>query len=134
MAFVHAAQDVKDPEIGKLIVPIVPDRPHLRHGSLFRTVEFIRASAKVRARGREHAALLQRKRRRQILSEALRSRSMASFMSPPDRHATHGINMIPFSSITRCSRVPAHGDFISAAADMRTRGFRWAAPQTAALR
>jgi len=60
----------------------------------------------------------------QILEEGItEAGSMASFIAAGSAYATHGINMIPFFIYYSMFGFQRIGDFIWAAADMRTRGF-----------
>ncbi len=60
----------------------------------------------------------------QILEEGItEAGSMASFIAAGSAYATHGINTIPFFIYYSMFGFQRIGDFIWAAADMRTRGF-----------
>ena len=127
MAFVAMLRKMlKDPEIGKLIVPIVPDEARtFGMESLFRTVG-IYASGGQKYEPVDMNTLLLYKEAKdgQILEEGItEAGSMASFIAAGSAYATHGINTIPFFIYYSMFGFQRIGDFIWAAADMRTRGF-----------
>ena len=100
MAFVVMLRKMlKDPEIGKLIVPIVPDEARtFGMESLFRTVG-IYSSVGQRYEPVDVNTLLYYKEAKdgQILEEGItEAGSMASFIAAGSAYATHGINTIPF--------------------------------------
>jgi len=127
MAFVGMLRKMlKDPEIGKLIVPIVPDEARtFGMESLFRTVG-IYSSVGQRYEPVDVNTLLYYKEAKdgQILEEGItEAGSMASFIAAGSAFATHGINTIPFFIYYSMFGFQRIADFIWAAADMRTRGF-----------
>src|SRR5881296_3095145 len=127
MAFVGMLRKMlKDPEIGRLIVPIVPDEARtFGMESLFRTVG-IYASGGQKYEPVDMNTLLLYKEAKdgQILEEGItEAGSMASFIAAGSAYATHGINMIPFFIYYSMFGFQRIADFIWAAADMRTRGF-----------
>src|SRR6516164_2638286 len=127
MAFVMMLRKMlKDPEIGKLIVPIVPDEARtFGMESLFRTVG-IYSSVGQRYEPVDVNTLLYYKEAKdgQILEEGItEAGSMASFIAAGSAYATHGINTIPFFIYYSMFGFQRIADFIWAAADMRTRGF-----------
>jgi pyruvate dehydrogenase E1 component len=127
MAFVGMLRKMlRDPEIGKLVVPIVPDEARtFGMESLFRTVG-IYASAGQKYEPVDVNTLLYYKEARdgQILEEGItEAGSMASFTAAGSAYATHGINTIPFFIFYSMFGFQRIADFIWAAADMRTRGF-----------
>src|SRR5499427_7674428 len=127
MAFVGMLRKMlKDPEIGKLIVPIVPDEARtFGMESLFRTVG-IYSSVGQRYEPVDVNTLLYYKEARdgQILEEGItEAGSMASFIAAGSAYATHGINTIPFFIYYSMFGLQRIGDLIWAAADMRCRGF-----------
>ena len=127
MAFVAMLRKMlKDPEIGKLIVPIVPDEARtFGMESLFRTVG-IYSSVGQKYEPVDVNTLLYYKEAKdgQILEEGItEAGSMASFIAAGSAYATHGINTIPFFIYYSMFGFQRIGDFIWAAADMRTRGF-----------
>jgi pyruvate dehydrogenase E1 component len=127
MAFVGMLRKMlKDPEIGKLVVPIVPDEARtFGMESLFRTVG-IYSSVGQRYEPVDVNTLLYYKEAKdgQILEEGItEAGSMASFIAAGSAYATHGINTVPFFIYYSMFGFQRIADFIWAAADMRTRGF-----------
>ena len=127
MAFVAMLRKMlKDPEIGKLIVPIVPDEARtFGMESLFRTIG-IYSSVGQKYEPVDVNTLLYYKEAKdgQILEEGItEAGSVASFIAAGSAYATHGINTIPFFIYYSMFGFQRIADFIWAAADMRTRGF-----------
>jgi pyruvate dehydrogenase E1 component len=127
MAFVAMLRKMlKDAEIGKLIVPIVPDEARtFGMESLFRTVG-IYSSVGQKYEPVDVNTLLYYKEAQdgQILEEGItEAGSMASFIAAGSAYASHGINTIPFFIYYSMFGFQRIADFIWAAADMRTRGF-----------
>ncbi|MGA8556307.1 MAG: pyruvate dehydrogenase (acetyl-transferring), homodimeric type, partial [Candidatus Acidiferrales bacterium] len=127
MAFVSMLRKMlRDPEMGKLIVPIVPDEARtFGMESLFRTVG-IYSSVGQRYEPVDVNTLLYYNETKdgQILEEGItEAGSMASFIAAGTAYATHGINTIPFFIYYSMFGFQRIADFIWAAADMRVRGF-----------
>jgi pyruvate dehydrogenase E1 component len=127
MAFVGMLRKMlRDPEIGKLIVPIVPDEARtFGMESLFRTVG-IYSSVGQKYEPVDASTLLYYKEAQdgQILEEGItEAGSVASFIAAGTAYATHGINTIPFFIYYSMFGFQRIADFIWAAADMRVRGF-----------
>ena len=127
MAFVAILRKMlKDPELGKFIVPIVPDEARtFGMESLFRTVG-IYSSVGQKYEPVDVNTLLYYKEAKdgQILEEGItEAGSMASFIAAGSAYASHGINTIPFFIYYSMFGLQRIADFIWAAADMRTRGF-----------
>ncbi len=127
MAFVGMLRKMlRDPEIGKFIVPIVPDEARtFGMESLFRTVG-IYSSVGQKYEPVDASTLLYYKEAQdgQILEEGItEAGSMASFIAAGSAYATHGINTIPFFIYYSMFGFQRIADFIWAAADMRVRGF-----------
>ena len=127
MAFVAMLRKMlKDPEIGKLIVPIVPDEARtFGMESLFRTIG-IYSSVGQKYEPVDVNTLLYYKEAKdgQILEEGItEAGSMASFIAAGSAYAAHGIDTIPFFIYYSMFGFQRIADFIWAAADMRTRGF-----------
>ena len=127
MAFVAMLRKMlKDQEIGKAVVPIVPDEARtFGMESLFRTVG-IYSSVGQKYEPVDVNTLLYYKEAKngQILEEGItEAGSMASFIAAGTAYATHGINTIPFFIYYSMFGFQRIGDFIWAAADMRARGF-----------
>jgi len=127
MAYVGMLRKMlRDPEIGPLVVPIVPDEARtFGMESLFRTVG-IYSSVGQRYEPVDVNTLLYYKEAQngQILEEGItEAGSMASFIAAGTAYATHGINTIPFFIYYSMFGFQRIADFIWAAADMRVRGF-----------
>jgi pyruvate dehydrogenase E1 component len=127
MAFVGILKKMlKDPEIGKLIVPIVPDEARtFGMESMFRTVG-IYSSVGQKYEPVDVNTLLYYNEVKdgQILEEGItEAGSMASFIAAGTAYATQGINTIPFFIYYSMFGFQRIADFIWAAADMRVRGF-----------
>jgi pyruvate dehydrogenase E1 component len=127
MAFVGMLRKMmRDPEIGKLVVPIVPDEARtFGMESLFRTVG-IYSSAGQQYEPVDVNTLLYYKEAKdgQILEEGItEAGSMGSCIAAGTAYATHGINTIPFFIFYSMFGFQRIADFIWAAADMRMRGF-----------
>src|ERR1700733_200435 len=117
---------LRDPEIGKLIVPIIPDEARtFGMEALFRQVG-IYSSVGQNYEPVDMDTLLYYKEAQngQILEEGItESGSMCSFIAAGTAYANHGINTIPFFIYYSMFGFQRIGDLIWAAADMRCRGF-----------
>jgi pyruvate dehydrogenase E1 component len=117
---------LRNKELGKLIVPIIPDEArtfgldsffmpfgiYSNVGQLYEPVD-----AKTLKAYREA-------KNGQILEEGItEAGSMSSFIAAGTAHATHGVPTIPFFIFYSMFGFQRIGDLIWAAADMRTRGF-----------
>jgi pyruvate dehydrogenase E1 component len=127
MAFVGILKKMlRDPEMGKLIVPIVPDEARtFGMESLFRTIG-IYSSIGQKYEPVDVNTLLyyHEKKDGQILEEGItEAGSMGSFIAAGTAYATLGINTIPFFIYYSMFGFQRIADFIWAAADMRARGF-----------
>lgn len=127
MAIVHMLSKLlKDKEIGKNIVPIVPDEARtFGMESLFRQVGIYSHVGQI-YEPVDKGSLLYYKEEKggQILEEGItEAGSMSSFIAAGTAYATHGINMIPFFIFYSMFGFQRIGDLIWAAADCRTRGF-----------
>jgi pyruvate dehydrogenase E1 component len=127
MAFVRMlTQLLKHPEIGKQIVPIVPDEARtFGMESLFRQFGIYSHAGQVYEPVDRSMLLYYREAKDgQILEEGItEAGSMSSFIAAGSAHATHGIDMIPFFIFYSMFGFQRIGDLIWAAADQRTRGF-----------
>ena len=127
MAFVHLLSKLlKDKEIGKYIVPIVPDEARtFGMESLFRQVGIYSHVGQIYEPVDKDSLLYYKEEKNgQILEEGItEAGSISSFIAAGTSYATHGINMIPFFIFYSMFGLQRIGDFIWAAADCRTRGF-----------
>ncbi len=127
MAFVRMLSKLlRDPEFGKLVVPIVPDEARtFGMESLFRQVGIYSHVGQLYEPVDVHTLLYYKEARNgQILEEGItEAGSMSSFMAAGSAYGTHGLNTIPmfiFYSMFGLQRI---NDLIWAASDMRCRGF-----------
>jgi len=127
MVFVRVlAKLLRDPVIGKLIVPIVPDEARtFGMEALFRQVGIYSSVGQVYEPVDMDMLLYYKEAKNgQILEEGItEAGSMCSFIAAGTAYATHGINTIPFFIYYSMFGFQRIGDLIWAAADMRTRGF-----------
>jgi pyruvate dehydrogenase E1 component len=127
MAFVGMLRKMlRDPEIGKLVVPIVPDEARtFGMESLFRNVGIYSSRGQLYEPVDLHTLLYYKEAKDgQILEEGItEAGSMSSFIAAGSAYATHGINTIPFFIYYSMFGLQRIGDLIWAAADMRCRGF-----------
>ncbi len=117
---------LKDKELGKLIVPIVPDEARtFGMEALFRQVG-IYAHAGQLYEPVDADSLLYYKESKdgQLLEEGItEAGSMSSFIAAGTAYANHGVNTIPFFIYYSMFGFQRIGDLIWAAADMRCKGF-----------
>ncbi|GAB6282114.1 MAG: pyruvate dehydrogenase (acetyl-transferring), homodimeric type [Ignavibacterium sp.] len=127
MVFVRIlAKLLRDKEIGKLIVPIVPDEARtFGMEALFRQVGIYSHIGQLYEPVDKESLLYYKEAvDGQILEEGItEAGSMASFISAGTAYANHGINMIPFFVYYSMFGFQRIGDLMWAAADMRTKGF-----------
>jgi pyruvate dehydrogenase E1 component len=127
LAWVVLMQQVmKDPNVGKLIVPIVPDEgqtfgmpPMYKQFGIYSSVGQIYnpVDKGTMTEYRESTT-------GQILQEGINEAgSMASFIAAGTAYSTHGVNTIPFYIYYSMFGFQRVGDLIWAAADSRCRGF-----------
>ncbi|HBA82970.1 MAG TPA: pyruvate dehydrogenase (acetyl-transferring), homodimeric type [Verrucomicrobia bacterium] len=127
MVFVRILSKLlKDPELGKLVVPIVPDEARtFGMESLFRQCGIYSHAGQL-YEPVDAASLLYYKEAKngQILEEGItEAGSMSSFLAAGTAYATHGINMIPFFIYYSMFGLQRVGDLVWAAGDMRCKGF-----------
>jgi len=127
MVFVRMlAKLLKDKEIGKLIVPIVPDEARtFGMESLFRQVGIYAHSGQLYEPVDADSLLYYKEAKNgQILEEGItEAGSMSSFVAAGTSHSTHGINMIPFFIYYSMFGLQRIGDLAWAAGDMGAKGF-----------
>ena len=127
MVFVRMLSKIlRDPQIGKLIVPIVPDEARtFGMEAMFRQVG-IYSSVGQLYEPVDMDTLLYYKESKdgQILEEGItEAGSMSSFIAAGTAYANHGINAIPFFIYYSMFGLQRVGDLVWAAGDMRARGF-----------
>jgi pyruvate dehydrogenase E1 component len=127
MVFVRLLSKLlRDKELGRLVVPIVPDEARtFGMEALFRAVG-IYSHAGQTYEPVDMDTLLYYKEASdgQILEEGItEAGSMSSFIAAGTAYATHGVNTIPFFIYYSMFGFQRIGDLIWAAADARTRGF-----------
>ena len=127
MAFVRMlAKLLRDKEVGKLVVPIVPDEARtFGMESLFRQVGIYSHVGQLYDPVDMDTLLYYKEMKEgQILEEGItEAGAISSFMAAGTAYATHCINTIPFFIYYSMFGMQRVGDFVWAAADSRTRGF-----------
>lgn len=127
MVFVRIlAKLLKDAEIGKNIVPIVPDEARtFGMESLFRQVGIYAHAGQLYEPVDKDSLLYYKEiKNGQILEEGItEAGSMSSFIAAGTAYATHGINMIPFFIYYSMFGLQRVGDLAWAAGDIGAKGF-----------
>lgn len=127
MSFVRILSKLlKDPEIGKYVVPIVPDEARtFGMESLFRQCGIYSSVGQLYDPVDSDQLLYYKESQSgQILEEGItEAGSMSSFIAAGTAYATHGIPTIPFYTFYSMFGMQRIGDLVWAAADMRCRGF-----------
>ncbi|MGQ0735432.1 MAG: pyruvate dehydrogenase (acetyl-transferring), homodimeric type [Acidobacteriota bacterium] len=127
MVFVRMLSKLlRDPVIGKLVVPIVPDEARtFGMEALFRQVGIYAHSGQLyEPVDRDTLLYYKEAEDGQILEEGINEAgSMSSFIAAGTAYATHGINTIPFFIFYSMFGFQRVGDLIWAGSDMRMRGF-----------
>jgi pyruvate dehydrogenase E1 component len=127
MAFVHMLSKLlRDKDIGRYIVPIVPDEARtFGMESLFRQVGiYSRLGQLYEPVDRENLLYYREAKDGAVLEEGItEAGSMCSFIAAGTSYATHGIPTIPFFIFYSMFGFQRIGDLIWAAGDMRARGF-----------
>jgi pyruvate dehydrogenase E1 component len=127
MAFVRILTKLlRDPKIGKLIVPIVPDEARtFGMEALFRQCGIYSHSGQLYEPVDKESLLYYKEiRNGQILEEGINEAgSMSSFIAAGTAYANHEINMIPFFIFYSMFGFQRIGDLIWAAGDSRCKGF-----------
>ncbi|GMU87214.1 MAG: pyruvate dehydrogenase E1 component [Ignavibacteriales bacterium] len=117
---------LRDKEIGKLIVPIVPDEARtFGMEALFRQIGIYSHSGQLYEPVDKDSLLYYKEAKDgQIFEEGItEAGAMASFIAAGNAYATHGVNTIPFFIYYSMFGFQRIGDLIWAAADMLTKGF-----------
>ena len=127
MVFVRMLSKLlRDEQIGKLVVPIVPDEARtFGMEALFRQVGIYAHSGQLYEPVDMDTLLYYKEAEDgQILEEGINEAgSMSSFIAAGTAYATHGINTIPFFIFYSMFGFQRVGDLIWAGADQRMRGF-----------
>jgi pyruvate dehydrogenase E1 component len=127
MAFVRLlSRLLRDEQIGKYIVPIIPDEARtFGMDVLFRQCGIYSHPGQLYEPVDAETLLYYREAREgQLLEEGItEAGSMASFIAAGTAYANHGLPMIPFYSFYAMFGFQRIGDLIWAAADSRCRGF-----------
>lgn len=117
---------LKDENVGKLVVPIVPDESRtFGMDALFRQVGIYAHKGQLyEPVDRESLLYYKEAKDGAILEEGItEAGSVSSFIAAGTAGITHGINCIPFYVFYSMFGFQRTGDLIWAAADARTRGF-----------
>ncbi len=127
MVFVRIlAKLLKDKEIGKYIVPIVPDEARtFGMEALFRQVGiYSHVGQLYEPVDRDSLLYYKEATNGQILEEGItEAGSMSSFIAAGTAYSTHGINMIPFFVYYSMFGLQRVGDLAWAAGDVSCKGF-----------
>jgi len=127
MVFVRIlAKLLKDKELGKLIVPIVPDEARtFGMEALFRQIGiYSHAGQLYEPVDKESLLYYKEAKNGQILEEGItEAGAMSSFMAAGTAYSSHGINMIPFFIYYSMFGMQRIGDLVWAAGDMQCKGF-----------
>ncbi|MEM7029164.1 MAG: pyruvate dehydrogenase (acetyl-transferring), homodimeric type [Chloroflexota bacterium] len=127
MVFVRIISKLlRDKEIGKLIVPIIPDEARtFGMEALFRQVGIYAHAGQLYDPVDSSSLLSYRESQDgQILEEGItEAGAMSSFIAAGIAHAIHGVNTIPFFIYYSMFGFQRIGDLVWAAGDMRARGF-----------
>ncbi|MCX7428237.1 MAG: pyruvate dehydrogenase (acetyl-transferring), homodimeric type [Planctomycetia bacterium] len=127
MAFVRLlARLMRDKNIGRYVVPIVPDEARtFGMEALFRQFGIYAHGGQLYEPVDSDMVLYYREATDgQILEEGItEAGSMASLVAAGTAHSSHGLNMIPFFVYYSMFGLQRIGDLVWAAGDMRCRGF-----------
>jgi len=127
MAFVRIlTQLVRDRNIGKFVVPIVPDEARtFGMEGLFRQIGIYSSVGQLyEPVDSEQLMSYKEMKDGQILEEGINEAgAMSSWLAAGMAHSNHGVNMIPFYCFYSMFGFQRVGDFAWAAGDMRARGF-----------
>jgi pyruvate dehydrogenase E1 component len=127
MAFVRILTKLlRDKQLGKLVVPIIPDEARtFGMESLFRQIGIYSHAGQLYEPVDANTLMYYHEAKDgQLLEEGItEAGSMCSFIAAGTAHATHGINTIPFFVFYSMFGLQRIGDLVWAAGDMRCRGF-----------
>jgi pyruvate dehydrogenase E1 component len=120
------SQLLRDPGLGKHIVPIVADEARtFGMQSLFRNVAIYSPYGQLyEPEDREELLYYREAKDGQILEEGItEAGALASWIAAATSYSTHGVPMLPFYTFYSMFGFQRVGDLIWAAADSRSRGF-----------
>jgi len=127
MAFVRALTILlKDKNIGRNIVPIVPDEARtFGMEGLFRQIGIYSSVGQLYTPQDAETLMSYREDKKgQMIEEGINEAgSLCSWMAAGTAYSNHGINMVPFYIFYSMFGFQRVGDFIWAAGDMQSRGF-----------
>jgi len=127
MAFVRMLTALlKDKNVGKHIVPIVPDEARtFGMEGLFRQVGIYSSVGQLyTSQDADQLMSYREDKKGQILEEGINEAgALCSWIAAGTAYANHGINMVPFYIFYSMFGFQRVGDFIWAAGDLQTRGF-----------
>ncbi|MFN2428253.1 MAG: pyruvate dehydrogenase (acetyl-transferring), homodimeric type, partial [Candidatus Binatia bacterium] len=127
MAFVRILSLLlKDPDLGKFVVPIVPDEARtFGMEGLFRQIGIYSSVGQLyRPEDADDLMPYREDKKGQMIEEGItEAGSMCSWIAAATSSGTHGIPMVPFYIFYSMFGFQRVGDFIWAAGDMRARGF-----------
>jgi pyruvate dehydrogenase E1 component len=127
MVFVQLlAQWLRDPGIGKRIVPIVADEARtFGMQALFRQVAIYSSVGQVyEPEDKDELLYYKEAKEGQILEEGItEAGAISSWIAAATSHSAHGVPMLPFYIFYSCFGFQRIGDLVWAAADSRSRGF-----------
>jgi pyruvate dehydrogenase E1 component len=127
MAFVRILTTLlKDKNVGRNIVPIVPDEARtFGMEGLFRQVGIYSSMGQLyQPQDADQLMSYREDKKGQILEEGINEAgAMCSWIAAGTAYANHGVNMVPFYIFYSMFGFQRVGDFIWAAGDLRTRGF-----------
>jgi pyruvate dehydrogenase E1 component len=127
MAFVRLLQTLlKDKNIGRNVVPIVPDEARtFGMEGLFRQIGIYSSVGQLYTPQDAETLMSYREDKKgQMIEEGINEAgSLCSWMAAGTAYSNHGINMVPFYIFYSMFGFQRVGDFIWAAGDMQARGF-----------
>jgi pyruvate dehydrogenase E1 component len=121
---------LRNNEIGRLIVPIIPDEARtFGMDPLFREIGIYAPKGQLyEPVDRESLLFYREAKDGQILEEGItEAGAMSSFIAAATAYANHGVNMIPFYIYYSMFGFQRIGDLVWAAGDMRAKGFMFGA-------
>ena len=122
---------VKDKNIGKHIVPIVPDEARtFGMEGMFRQIGIYSSVGQLYTpQDADQLMFYREDKQGQILEEGINEAgSLCSWLAAATAYSNHGVSMVPSTSITRCSAFSASAISFGRRATVRRAAFWWAAP------